>query len=384
MKYNGNNTLNEIVETVEKLVSFKTTPSNYEEFERAISYIENYFKDTTIKIEKHYFDEFPTLFISTSGMKHASILLQAHVDVVDGNESQFTPVIKGGKMFGRGTSDMKGFVAIAMKLLLDFEKHAGEFNLALVLTFDEEIGSENGAKKMAELGYTGDLIINGDAGYNHSVIYGEKGILKINLKVEATPGRHPYTWQGKNAFELLNEDYNSIISLFKNKDVATEDDNWYTTYSIYDIEFKNREQYPAHYAEAKMNFYFTEDLTVAEILELIKSKVKHCEVEQFIGSERVFIDPKSKYIQQLHEIMSTHFAREIAIRTENGSSDARFYANDNIPIVILKPVGEDHHGDNEFLEVDLLLPLYNTLKEFILVNSENVLELSVDEEVNVK
>ena len=55
MKYNGNNTLNEIVETVEKLVSIKTTPSNYAEFERAVEYIENYYSDTSIKIEKHYF-----------------------------------------------------------------------------------------------------------------------------------------------------------------------------------------------------------------------------------------------------------------------------------------------------------------------------------------
>ncbi len=384
MKYNGNNTLNEIVETVEELIKFKTTPSNFSEFERAVNYIENYFSGTSIKIKKHYFNNFPALYISTNDTKHASILMQAHVDVVDGNDSQFIPVIKNNKMFGRGTSDMKGFVAVAMKLISEFENHSSNCNLALVLTFDEEIGSENGAKKMAELGYTGDLIINGDAGYNHSVIYGEKGILKINLKVEATPGRHPYTWEGKNAFELLNEDYNSIVSLFKNKDIATNEDNWHTTYSIYDINIKNKEQYPPHSAEAKMNFYFTESLTVAEILELINSKVKHCSVEQFIGSERVYIDPRSIYIQRLYEIMTTHFNREIAIRTENGSSDARFYANDNVPIVILKPVGEDHHGENEYLDVDSLLPLFNSIKEFILVSQENLMENSYSEVADAK
>lgn len=384
MKYNGNSKLNEIVETVEELVKFKTTPSNFDEFERAVEYIEEYFSNTSIKIDKHYFNKFPALYISTTGLKHASILMQAHVDVVDGNDSQFMPVIKNSKMYGRGTSDMKGFVAVAMKLIREFENHTSDCNLALVLTFDEEIGSENGAKKMAELGYTCDLLINGDAGYNHSVIYGEKGILKIKLKVEATPGRHPYTWEGKNAFELLNEDYNSIISLFKNKDIATNDDNWHTTYSIYDVAIKNEDQYPPHIAEAKINFYFTEDLSVAEILELIKSRVKHCTVKQFIGSERVFIDPKSIYIQRLHEVMSTHFNREIAIRTENGSSDARFYANDNIPIVILKPVGEDHHGDNEYIDVDALLPLFNSLKDFILISHENLIEKTYREIADVK
>ena len=181
MKYNGNTTLNEIVETVEKLVSIKTTPSNFDEFERAVSFIEKYFTGTSIKIKKHYFNKFPSLFISTTDSKNASVLMQAHVDVVDGNESQFIPTIKNGKMYGRGTSDMKGFVAIAMKLILDYAQYSDKCNLALLLTFDEEIGSENGAEKMKELGYTGNLIINGDAGYNYSIIYGEKGILKIKM-----------------------------------------------------------------------------------------------------------------------------------------------------------------------------------------------------------
>ena len=384
MKYNGNSTLNEIVETVEKLVEFKTTPSNFDEFERAVEYIENYFADTTIIINKEKFNNYPALHISNCGTKHSSVMMQAHVDVVDGNDNQFLPVVKNGKMYGRGTADMKGFVAIAMKLMREYENQSNDISLALVLTFDEEIGSENGAKKMAELGYTGDLIINGDAGYNYSVIYGEKGILKIILKVEATPGRHPYTWEGKNAFELLVEDYNSIISLFKNKDIATNDDNWHTTYSIYDVNVKNEKQYPPHYAEAKMNFYFTEDLTVSEIYNLINKKIKHCKVKQFIGSERVFINPKNYHIKKLHEILTYHFKRKIEIRTENGSSDARFYANDNIPIVILKPVGEDHHGDNENLDINSLLPLFNSLREFISICHFNYKDNSHIEAVDVK
>ncbi|NOX66840.1 MAG: M20 family metallopeptidase [Chlorobi bacterium] len=384
MRYNGNSELNKIVETVGKLVSFKTTPSNFTEFEKAVKFIEEYFSGTSVKIEKMYFNKFPVLYLSTTGEKKVSIMLQGHVDVVDGNESQFNPVIKNGKMFGRGTVDMKGFVAVAMELLKELSEHKSNCDLALALTFDEEIGSENGAEKLAELGYTADLIINGDAGYNYSVIYGEKGILKINLKVEATPGRHPYTWEGKNAFELLIEDYNSIISLFKDKEVATEDDNWYTTYSIYDVKVENKDQYPPHYAEAKMNFYFTENLTVDELLELIQSKTKYCKAEKFIGSERVFMSPKSKQIQLLYEIMTNHFAKEISIRTENGSSDARFYANENIPIVILRPIGEDHHGENEHIDVDALLPLYNSLKEYILVNSENTVKVNTSEAVSAK
>lgn len=372
MNYNGNSTLNEIVDTVKSLVSFRTTPSNFEEFDRAVKFIEAYFMGTSVKITKYYFNKFPALVISTTGSKHSSVMMQSHIDVVEGNDSQFIPFINDGKMYGRGTADMKGFAALSMKLMKEFADYSSTCNISLALTFDEEIGSENGAKKLAELGYTSDLIINGDAGYNYSVIYAEKGILKIKLTVDAAPGRHPYTWEGKNAFELLKEDYDSIISLFGDKGKATENDNWYTTYSIYDMKIENKELYPPHFAEAKINFYFTESLTIDEIFELIKSKVKYCNVEKFSGSERVFVDPANKYILQMQKIMSSHFNKEITIRTENGSSDARFYANKNIPIVILKPVGEDHHGDNEYVDVDLLLPLYNSLLEFITENNKEI------------
>ncbi|MEN8192694.1 MAG: M20/M25/M40 family metallo-hydrolase, partial [Bacteroidota bacterium] len=141
MMSNSKKIQNEIVEIIESLVSFKTTPSNFPEFEKAVKYIEEYFDGSSIKIDKHYFNKYPALFISTTGKKEASIMMQAHVDVVDGNEDQFTPITKNGKMYGRGTSDMKAFVAIAMKTLKEFSDHPSHCNLALALTFDEEIGS---------------------------------------------------------------------------------------------------------------------------------------------------------------------------------------------------------------------------------------------------
>ncbi len=358
-------TLQELLKTIQDLIGFKTVDGNFDEFYNAVEYIERFFEGTEVFIRKHFFGKYPALFISTFATKTPDVMFQGHIDVVNGKSEQFKPRIEGDKLFGRGSVDMKGFDALALHLIREIAISGSGYNVGLMLTFDEEIGSENGASKMAELGYGGKKIFNGDGGYDFAVIHGEKGILKIKLEVSANPGRHPYVWKGKNAFDLLVEDYRAIAELFPANGSATEEDNWHSTYSIYDVKIDNDEFYPPKRAEAKINIYFTDDLSVDELLAKIISVTNYVNIEKITGSERVFLNPDDKCVIKLKEIMESNFEREIVIRTENGSSDARYFTNTGAPIVIVKVVGEDFHGDNEHLKIPYLLPLYNSMKEFV-------------------
>ncbi len=357
--------LQELLKTITDLVRFKTVDGNFAEFEATVDYVEKFFENSNVHIYKHYFNNYPALFISTKDTKKPEIMFQGHLDVVNGKDRQFVPVIKGNRLFGRGTADMKGFDALAMHLIKEISESEEDYGIGLMLTFDEEIGGENGAAKMAELGYGGEKIFNGDGGYNFAVIHGEKGILKFEMEVQAKPGRHPYVWQGKNAFDLLTEDYRAITSLFPFNSKATEEDNWHSTYSIYDVKIENDEFYPPKFAKAKMNIYFTDDLSVDELLAKIISVTQHVKIKKLTGSERVYLNPTDNCILLLQRIMERNFNRKIQIRTENGSSDARFFANSGSPIVIVKVVGEDSHGENENIEIPYLLPLYDSMKEFV-------------------
>ncbi len=368
----------ELLELIKKMISFKTTPKNFTEFKKTVKFIRSYFSDSGVTINEHWFNGFPALFIATRETKRPKLLFQGHLDVVNGKEEQFTPRIEGNKLYGRGSVDMKSFVALAMK----FVKDNPDLDVGLIITFDEEIGSENGAKKMAELGYSAELLFNGDGGYNYSVIYGEKGILKFEMKTEANPDRHPYPWNGKNAFDLFVDDYKKLEKIFSENGSATDEDNWHTTYAVYDVKVHNKEFYTPDLAEAKITIYFTEDITTDELIEKIKREFKYSKITPFVKSERVFINPDSPYALELKKIMEKNFGREIALRTENGSSDARFYANAGIPIVIVKMVGEDHHGDNEHILIDKIMPMYKSMEEFALgyLRKENKEELSYAKE----
>ncbi|MBL6989276.1 MAG: M20/M25/M40 family metallo-hydrolase [Bacteriovoracaceae bacterium] len=356
----------QLVFLTERLVEFKTTASNLEQLHLVKDFVINYFKHSGLHIARHQFNSLPALVITTKKTKTPKVLLQAHLDVVDGDQSQFIPTIINDRLYGRGTSDMKGFAAISMHLLKEIAASKDDLDIGLMLTFDEEVGSLNGALKLAELGYSADIIINGDGGHNHSVIYAEKGILKFKLEASANPGRHPYVWEGENAFDILMGSYCKIKELCDNQHRASALDNWYSTHSVYDINVKNENHYPPHFAELKMNIYYTWALTINEVKKKIEALLhKRVTFTPLTESERVYLDPACHYIAKLQEIMTKHFNRQIHIKAENGSSDARYFANLDIPILILKVVGEDHHGSNEHLCIPSLLPLYLSVKEFI-------------------
>lgn len=363
--------LNQILKITKDLIKFRTVDGAFEEFENTVEYCENFFADSNVILKKYNYAGYPALVILSKDTKKPTFMLQGHLDVVDGSDSQFQPERKDEYLYGRGTVDMKGFDAIAMYLIKYFSKNHPEIPIGLMLTFDEEIGGANGAAKLAKESYLPGILINGDGGYNHSVINAEKGILKIKIQVKTKSTRHHYPWSGQNAFDLLLEDYFRITSLFTNHSKATDLDNWYTTYSSYDVHVENDQLYAPHFAEMKVNIYFTENILVDQLFQKIKNELKHAQAEKLMTAERVYLEPDNKRIISLKEKMQRYFEQTIVVHSDNGSSDARFFTNKGIEIIIVKMVGEGHHTPMERLHIPSIIPMYYALKEFIIENSKN-------------
>ncbi len=142
------------LEILRKLVSFPTVSrdSNIPLIDWVADYIE------TQGIESHrYIDpEQPkhALFAHVGPWEEGAIVLSGHTDVVpvDGQPWETDPFEvfeKNGKLYGRGTCDMKGFDALAIWALVEAH-HAGISRpLQIALSFDEEVGC-TGAPPMIE------------------------------------------------------------------------------------------------------------------------------------------------------------------------------------------------------------------------------------------
>ena len=94
------------------------------------------------------------LFATIGPMVEGGVVLSAHTDVVpvDGqpwDTDPFTVVERDGRLYGRGTADMKSFPAVALAMLPEMLAAGLKRPLHLALSYDEEIGCI-GAPSMIE------------------------------------------------------------------------------------------------------------------------------------------------------------------------------------------------------------------------------------------
>jgi len=78
-------------------------------------------------------------------MVQGGVVLSGHTDVVpvDGqpwSSDPFTLTQRGERLYGRGSCDMKGFIAVALALVPEFLAMPRRQPLHLALSYDEEVG----------------------------------------------------------------------------------------------------------------------------------------------------------------------------------------------------------------------------------------------------
>ncbi len=96
------------------------------------------------------------LFASVGPTDRAGVLLSGHSDVVPvvGQAWSVEPFVlteKDGRLYGRGTADMKGFVACAVHALLKAATQPLDTPLYLAVSYDEEIGCVGVRRMLAAL-----------------------------------------------------------------------------------------------------------------------------------------------------------------------------------------------------------------------------------------
>ena len=87
-----------------------------------------------------------------AGADRDGLVLSGHMDVVPADEVEwesdpFTLTARDDRLIGRGACDMKGFLALAMNQLAAVDPGKLRHPLALVFTYDEEVGT-HGARRL--------------------------------------------------------------------------------------------------------------------------------------------------------------------------------------------------------------------------------------------
>ena len=133
------------IDILERLVSFDTVSrrSNLD----LLDYVEGLLAPTGARIERfaHSDGSRANLWMTLGPAGGGGVVLSGHTDVVpvtgqDWSADPFRLTRRDGRLYGRGTADMKGFVASAIRAALIAAERDLAVPLHLALSYDEEIG----------------------------------------------------------------------------------------------------------------------------------------------------------------------------------------------------------------------------------------------------
>lgn len=132
-------------ELIEKLVSFDTTSreSNLALIDFIRDYLAGHGVEATIIRDER--EPKANLYATIGPTEKAGIMLSGHTDVVpvDGQDwatDPFRLTEANGRLYGRGTCDMKGFIAIALAHVPEFQRRGLDTPIHLAFSYDEEVG----------------------------------------------------------------------------------------------------------------------------------------------------------------------------------------------------------------------------------------------------
>jgi len=193
-------------EELARLVAFDTTSrdSNLE----LIVYVEKLLADLGIASKRvSNADGTKANLLATIGpMVEGGIVLSGHTDVVpvDGQAwttDPFTLVQRGDKLYGRGSCDMKGFIALALAATPHFVSAGLKKPIHLAWSYDEEIGCLGAPDLIAEIAASvpapSAVIVGEPTGM--VAVSGHKGIAAYKVTVKGHEAHSSQTHLGVSA-----------------------------------------------------------------------------------------------------------------------------------------------------------------------------------------
>ena len=197
-------------EILKELISFNTIEDK--ENKKIINYIEHYLK----KIG--FITEYKSKCLIMSNKENCNIGFLGHTDTVSfSNDWSLNPFeLKeiNGRLYGLGTSDMKGSIATILSAMPKIDFTNRKTGIKLFFTYDEEIGF-SGINELVnkEIVFPKYMIIGEPT--NNEVINASKGLLEFKIVFKGIASHSSKPEEGINAIENCIDFIRSLQNYYK-------------------------------------------------------------------------------------------------------------------------------------------------------------------------
>ena len=305
------------------------------------------------------------------GGQQGGIVLSGHTDVVpvDGqvwDTDPFQLTERAGRLYGRGSCDMKGFIACALALVPEFLAMPRAQPLHLAFSYDEEVGCVGAPLLLEQLKLRGarfDGCVVGEP-TSMRVVVAHKGIHLFRCRVHGKAAHSSLTPQGSNAIEhaaRLICRIRDIADHFKANGPYDEFfDVPYTTLTTNQIhggiavntiadlcefayEFRNLPGMPMEHIQGQIEAYVRDELLPRMQHEYADARV---EIQALASAPALEASEQAAITALVRALTGDRATRKVAFATEGG-----LLQNAGIPTVVCGPGSiEQAHKPNEFVE----------------------------------
>ena len=314
------------------------------------------------------------LFATLGEGKPAGLILSGHTDTVpwDGQDWTMDPLsaeVREGKLYGRGSADMKSFIAMAVAHAETFLNSGAPFAIHFAFSYDEEVGCFGVKELIADMREAGIAPLACIVGEPTSMIpaIAHKGVYRYRCCVRGKEAHSSLTPQSVNAIEMAARVVGRV------RDMAEQMEREEPRYAGFDVPFTTASVGQFHGGiadnvvprDAEFRYEFR-DLPTADARALQAQVVAYarsleprmqqvapetgfrfetiCEVPSFLGSEQ---DAVTQLAMQLAGERRT---TNVAFGTEAG-----LFKQAGIPTVVCGPgsIVQAHQPD-EYVSLDQL------------------------------
>lgn len=307
--------------------------------------------------------------------KGKKILISTHLDTVpagDGWETDpFEPVIKDGKVFGRGACDNKGQATaslFALDCLKQMEKNLKNQYIFLYAA-DEEVGSSAGVKYLInenKINPDYAIIVDIEGGMQ-KIDIAEKGVLnlKIICKGKQAHGATPH----KGVSAIVN--MSKLIAKLEHYSLKAELHPYLSrpTINFGTISGGSAPNTVAGTCETVMNIRYLPSQTpeaIVEELKKISERFGDFKLEVMMKIPPTEVDSKNLIVENIRKVTDRHGIKA-ALTGLSGATDTKSFIVQGIPAVGFD-FADDYiaHNANEYCRLDKLFEFVEILTEICL------------------
>jgi acetylornithine deacetylase len=294
-----------------------------------------------------------------------SLLLCSHLDVVGADSARFNPAVRDGRMYGRGTSDMKGGLAAsilaARELAADRERLAGDVLIAGVI--DEEwlsAGALDLIARLAALGTRVDGAILPEATGLHLVI--EHGgfawwdLVSIGAEAAGDDPDH-----GVDAIAMLGGVLTGLLEL--DSELASRPAKPYGRPCIHASTIAGGTQLSAYPGSCGVGI--ERCLVPGETVEQSHAELEaviaragaleprlNVELRMVVGREAMSLQRSEAVVAELAAATARRLGTAPPIRGDMGWMDSGILVDGGIPCVAFGPTGAGEHTAAEWVDLE--------------------------------